>query len=756
MRSPNAGSSAPTKAISRDEILGGLAGRTTKQASALLLLIETHTAQLLADSRQAAAPYASAPTRRAQAQAYLQTLAHERALTEPVTIRDLERYARQWAQLVPDSATTRAVTAHLLGEKYHLPRRMTPGIRQALGLDEDDVQQAYQQLYNQPLESIYTEAIGVRDRLRWRWARLAGWLETLSPFWSAFALTLTETVGAGILALPIALAAIGPLAGVILLLVLGFVNILTLAGVTEAITRYGPMRYGFAYFGQLVSDLLGRAGMVTFSMSLLAINLLILGAYYVGIATTLADATGVSPLVWAALLFGLGIYFLMRQSLNATIASALMIGIINLVLIFILIALALPHARAEYLAYVHLPGLNGAPFDPSIIELIFGIVLAAFFGHTALGNAAKVVLHRDPSGRTFHWGNIAALTVAMLIYVFWIVAVNGALAPAHMAETAGTALGPLAQIAGPAVYLFGGLFVVLSMGMASIHFTLALFNQVQEWLPAPAYATQGPTTPHAGSWLQRSRVRSALGLLPVLLVFLLVEWALLNNRASFAGPLGLIGALIAPLLAGIFPLLLLVVSRRRGDYVPSICWRWLGHQLVLTLIYLIFFGGLLAHGLVIWPDPARRAVALIVCAGILLLTILVLRRNALKPRTVVEVRSEVGRNHFQVVSSGNPLAVVVDIDEFNRQERVEMAARELPTLANVRSLCFHLPKGIEGELKLWIHQVSSEGASFGLPARCLVHGANGVEEHPITSSQQTLILPWGAAAQQVEVHFTPK
>ncbi|MEZ4659531.1 MAG: aromatic amino acid transport family protein [Caldilineaceae bacterium] len=752
---------SPTpKRLSRDEILGGLGGRTAKQASALLLLIETRTAQLLADSRQAAAPYTPVTTRRAQTQAFLQTLAQERAPIAPPTVRDLERYARQWAALVPEGATTRAATAHLLGEKYQLPHRMTPGIRAALGLDDEAVQQAYQQLYNQPLANIYSEAMRAADQLRWRWARLAGRLENLSPVGSAFALTLTETVGAGVLALPIALAAVGPLAGIVLLVVLGFVNVLTLAGLTEAITRYGPIRFGAAYFGQLVGDMLGRGGTIAFSLALLILNLLILGAFYVGIAATLAEATAVSPLVWVALIFGLSIFFLNRQSLDATIASALVIGFLNLSLIFILIALAIPHIQWAHLRYVHLPGINGAPFDPTIIELIFGIVLAAFFGHTALGNVAKVVLHRDPTGRTFHRGNVAALTVAMLIYVLWTVAINGALAPTQLAQAAGTALGPLAQQAGPAVHLFGGLFVVLGMGMVTVYSALGIFNQVQEWLPAPAARNSSQASALARPWFQRPAVRFALGLAPVLLIFLTVEWMLLNKQASFAGPLSLIGALIAPLLAGIFPILLLVVSRSKGDYVPGVRWRWLGHPVVLTIIYLVFFGGLLAHGLVIWPDPARRAVALITCAGILLLTILVLRPNRRKPRTVVEVRAEAGRGHFQIVHNGNPLRLAVEIAEFNRQDRVEAAAGALPNLANVRSLLFHLPSGLEGELKLWLHQVTPEGDSFGLPARCRVHGADGVQEHTFTSSQPTLILPMKENAQRaalrLEVQFMPK
>ncbi|MEZ4680333.1 MAG: aromatic amino acid transport family protein [Caldilineaceae bacterium] len=741
-----------TKPLSRDEILDGLGGRNVKQASALLRLIETRTAQVLADSRLAAAPYPPAPTRQAQAQAYLQTLAQERTPSDPPTIRDLERYARQWSELVPDSATMRAMIAHLLGEKHRFPRRMTPGIRTALGLDDEGVQQTYQQLYNQPLTTIYTDAIGGTNRLRWRWARLAGWLENRSPFWSAFALTLTETVGAGILALPIALAAVGPLAGVILLLVLGFVNLLTLAAVTEAITRHGPMRYGYAFFGQLVGALLGRAGTLAFSLALLVLNLLMVSAYYVGVATALAGATGIPPLLWAALLFGFCLYILYRRSLNATIASALVVGFTNIILIFVLVALIAPHIRLVHLRYVHLPGLNGAPFDPTIIELIFGIVLTAFVGHTAVGNVAKVVLHRDPSGRTLLWGNVAALTVAMLIYSIWIVAVNGALAPTQLIHTAGTALGPLAQIAGPAVHLFGGLFAVLGMGMATVHFSLALFNQVQEWLPQPTSSTGAQASPAVKRWFHRERIRFGLSILPSLLIFLVVEWMLMTGRASFAGPLGLVGALVAPLLAGIFPILMLAISRRKGDYLPGVRWRWLGHPALLGLIYLIFFAGLLAHGLVIWTDPLRRIVALATCAGILLLTGLVLRRGALTPRTVVEVRQEAGRGHFQIVSQGKPLAVEVEINELNRTERITAAAGALPTLVNVRSLLFHLPAGITGELKLWLHQIMPDGVSVGLPARCLVHAAKDEHQEPQPSNQNSF-CPRGVAIQQIEVQL---
>ena len=46
----------------------------------------------------------------------------------------------------------------------------------------------------------------------------------------------------------------------IVLVVFGRVNIVTIAALIEAITRTGSMRYGTAYFDRLVSDHLGRLG----------------------------------------------------------------------------------------------------------------------------------------------------------------------------------------------------------------------------------------------------------------------------------------------------------------------------------------------------------------------------------------------------------------------------------------------------------------------------------------------------------------
>src|SRR5204862_8125381 len=151
-----------------------------------------------------------------------------------------------------------------------------PRLRAALGLDEPDVRQAYERLYGEPLESVFAARVTVSDRLRWTWSALAARLESLPPFWTAYSLTLTETVGATILALPIALAAVGPLPGVRILVVPGGVNVLAVTFMAEAISRSGTIRYGSAFFGRLVADYLGRGGSLVLTISLFVLCLLVL------------------------------------------------------------------------------------------------------------------------------------------------------------------------------------------------------------------------------------------------------------------------------------------------------------------------------------------------------------------------------------------------------------------------------------------------------------------------------------------------
>jgi intracellular septation protein A len=376
---------ASEELFTRDEALSGL---PAQRARTLLFLIESQTAHLAAQDRRVMERFLTEEAARERDLAFLEAFALGRDPPLRPTIQDLERHSGQWAGLVPENPRLRAALAGLLGQKYALSQAAVPGIRAAVGLDTAAVQQAYQRLHNQPLGTIYTARPGLQERLRWAGSALSRWLESFPPFWSAFSLTLTETVGASILALPIALAEVGPLAGLFLLVVLGIVNILTIMYVAETLTRSGSVRFGSAYFGRLVSDYLGNPGSILFSLSLALLNFLVLIAYYIGIASTMESATRLPAAVWVALVFIVGLYFVRRESINATVTTALVVGAVNIALILALSLLAFPHVKVENLAYVNLPFLDGRPFEPSILKLVFGIILSAYFGHTSIANGA--------------------------------------------------------------------------------------------------------------------------------------------------------------------------------------------------------------------------------------------------------------------------------------------------------------------------------------------------------------------------------
>jgi hypothetical protein len=284
------------------------------------------------------------------------------------------------------------------------------------------------------------------------------------------------------------------------------------------------------------------------------------------------------------------------------------IGVINIALILTLSLLALTHLKLEHLLYVNVPLLGGRPFDASMLQLIFGVVLLAYFGHLSVNNCARDVLRRDPSARSLVWGAVAAQVVAMALYCLWTVAVNGAIAPQALAAQSGTALAPLAAELGPVVHVLGSLLVILGMGMGVVHSSWPLFNLVRERLP----------------W---SRGRFALSASPVLLVFVLAEGALLAGKGSFAEPLSFLGVIVISLLGGIFPVLLLLACRGQGGAASCALCRVLGRPALALGVYLLYLTGLFAHGLVIWECPMQRAAALAVGALMLGLTVFYVSHN---------------------------------------------------------------------------------------------------------------------------------
>lgn len=915
----------------RERLLGGLPAR---RAAALLFLIESRTARLTAQSRVAMQRFASADAAQARELEFIEAFALGREPPLRPTVQDLERCAAQWAPLVARNPRVQAALALRMSEKYALSRGRVDGIAEALGVDDPRVTAAFASLYARPLSSIYVERVAPRERARWARAGVGARLEGMSPFWTAYALTLTETVGSTIVALPIAVAAIGPMPAVAILVLLGLVNVLTVAYMADALTRSGTIRYGNAYIGRVVTELLGRPGALVLTIGLVGICLMGMQADYIGVSATLTDATGVPAVGWVALLFVIELLYLRRGSIDATVTSALVVGAVNIGLILAICGLAFAHADASNLSYVELPFAGEEGFDRSALALVFGVTFTAYFGHLSVSNCARVVIARDGSGRTLVRGVVAAQLTAIALYVVFVVAVAGAVAPDVLAAEAGTALSPLADVSGPLVLALGGVLVVLGMGMASIHSALALFYLVRERLPSSAARTlvlprrgarlvlsggrqvsvaltyvgaargggarvrldvTGPgggvvrsvegTAPagvawepfeqaalhdlrdrgltlrvavlaasdhelraevstslrlrYEGEWdgagvrlsgilalpdeesgvlawllrrpdasvaevaaqaglsepdaaallaglvergalaerlragepryvasagrrrggrlsaemwdvlggddaampapapaprrrtalrewlrhrLSGERARFAAGVSPVLAVFLFAAWQATTGHLSLADVLSFLGVIIVALLAGVFPVLLLVAARRRGELLAGDhrlpAGRW-----VLGGVYAIALGGVALHGIALWEDPLQRAAALAVTALALGLTIGMVRDGTFAPRATVELRAEPGgdRGWFSVVAAGRAVAAdVVLAYGDGSQERVRAASGEIARFAALRHVTLTPqwpPGGAPAELRLWAHRVTAEAESEPLDAR---------------------------------------
>jgi len=237
-------------------------------------------------------------------------------------------------------------------------------------------------------------------------------------------------------------------------------------------------------------------------------------------------------------------------------------------------------------------------------------------------------------------------------------------------------------------------------------------------------------------------------------VFLLTEWALLTERGSFAGPLSFLGVIVISLLGGIFPVLLLIASRRKGEVVPGVVYRFLGHPLLTTGIYLLYLTSLFLHGLVIWENPGQRAVALSVGVMMLGVTIALVRRGSFAPRLVVELRqdqSEGGRALFNITVGGQSVPVAVRLGYPDSEKQHEAATGEIPAFSSLRYAKFQLPAIQARDLKVWAHKITPEGNSEGLPALLEVHRGHEKKDFDLKLSGGQVVLPLGGQACRLAI-----
>src|SRR5688500_8965717 len=122
--------------------------------------------------------------------------------------------------------------------------------------------------------------------------------------------------------------------------------------------------------------------------------------------------------------------------------------------------------------YVNLPWSTGGSFSPILLGALVGVVLDIYAAHILVAIFGKMLLQRDPGGRSVARGHAAGIGFAMVLNIVWVLVVCGALAPEVLASQSSTVLVPLAAEVGPLVRVLGAIFVILSMGLGLIQFSL--------------------------------------------------------------------------------------------------------------------------------------------------------------------------------------------------------------------------------------------------------------------------------------------
>ena len=854
--------SSDDELISREELLAGLPAR---RANTLLFLIESRTAQIVARSRVEFSLTEQAASERDLA--FLEAFALGNSPPLHPTIQHLERYAVQWTPLVPENPRLKAAVAHALSQKYTFTYQAVPNIRAALGLDEKAVQVAYSRLYRTQLLTIFASSLPLTEHLRWITAAIAQRLESLPPFWLASLVTVALGLPQAFLALPIAVADVGPLATVAFVVIIGIINVLTMACMAEAVGRSGDFRYGNAFIKQLVSNYLGNTGSFILSLAVGIRVFLIALACYMGLSATMASFTHIPAALWAVLLFFAGLYLLSRQSLNFTVAVMVLLAVINVSLLLLLSLLAFRHLQLDNLLYVNLPFFDGRPFQPLMLQQFFGVSLMLYFGHIYVGECAKLILPRDPSASSLIWGSVAGTAFLTVLFCIWVLAVNGAISPQLLAGQSGTVLEPLALQVGPIVTVLGAVLVTLLLGMAWLRSSSLLLNLAREWLPAQprpvlmlprqqgtlilhprdnsscvphigitylglegtkarfrldvqssgkihhveitvtsrweikelleqlpdlrkwdirltllvrsasqervclqvsspmvlAYegglrADVGNAAPENQSqnsgldmrslalrfWATMLNQRRFLSISPLVLVFVLTEWLILAGTQSFTSVLAFAGVLGNSLVGGIFPVLLLVSSRQKGELVPGVVFQILNHPFFSVGIYSLFLAILFFHGLFIWENPVARISALCIALLSLGATVVMKRYGAFASRVVVELREEQrqgGRSVFTITAGGRPKIAEVRLGYAEGEQYHQAATGEIPSLEALRYAIFRLPTRRKEELRVWAHRSNASGDSKSLAALVEVESGNKNMQFDLKLSGGRVLLP---------------
>jgi hypothetical protein len=263
----------------------------------------------------------------------------------------------------------------------------------------------------------------------------------------------------------------------------------------------------------------------------------------------------------------------------------------------------------------------------------------------------------------------------------------------------------------------------------------------------------GAVRSRAVKLIASERGRFLLSVSPMLAVLVLTEWLLANGQASFIGPLAWSGVVAGALLAGLLPALLLISSRRKGEFVPRVRLGMLGHPALVAAVALLFLANVFVHGLVIWTDPVERASAVAVGVLTVVAVLVMIRRGALSRRVAIRLWQDLrdnGHAVLTVVAGSWQPRTTVKLRRRDGGERTERTPVEIDDLPRLETAVIEIPPVAAPQLKVSALRTNISGDSEPLPALLVLRAESA---HDLALAGGQLTLPFPGAGGPVELRL---
>lgn len=256
------------------------------------------------------------------------------------------------------------------------------------------------------------------------------------------AFIISGTIGAGILGLPYAISKVGPIIGIMYIIVLGLLMMGMNLMLGEILVR---TKDNLQIVG-LAGRYLGKAGGVFMTIMMYSSLLGILVVYIIGEGKALSALFGGQAVLWSLLFLAAASVFIFRGLKTFKVFDFFLTVSILMVISIITLACA-PHIKTENFSYMNFSNLL----------FPYGVVLFAFGSSGAVVESHRILKNSEVN---FKKAIIIAGTICLAVYAVFALAVLGVTGQ----ETSEIATIGLTSKVSYFFSVFGNLFAALAMG----------------------------------------------------------------------------------------------------------------------------------------------------------------------------------------------------------------------------------------------------------------------------------------------------